>query len=675
MFVRAPNPIWYFVNLDGLQLDDTYYISYLENTLPYLPQFVYMDNQGITPWSDPIQFLPNGTLPDNIYFDPDLVYRLEIRQGPTQSSPLIYVINDFVPSGSITPVTTTTSSQENQITNPQFAFINFISPLSISVAGTYTIAPGWQLVLTGSGTCTVTQLIFNASENLPNEVVPPYAIRINTAGWTTAVLQQQFNGVGGIWANTFVSMSIVARSDNSTPNNISLVYSPNSPSNPYPITITTQPLTTGTGYDLIQGIIALPTANDTTPNSSAFVDMQIILPTTGIVDLSNVQVMGQETTISVPFLTQPDETLERQTDHLYHFYQSSLFYKQVPSYLVGWDFPLNPSQFVAGRSVSAQAVGANKSYYIWDQTIAFQSANSAITVSNGVFNSLKLTAAATTKMAIIQYLEPNKLNALLSQPLSVNLSAACILASAPSIPVTISLWYTTGSLPSTIGSNNSIVATLDANGKPATFNGSWTEITRDNLQNALCNVVPVTNGFADYNFSGWNTVASNIGNTATFFAIVIGTGSIATADSISFNSVGLMGGSIATRPAPQTQDEVLKECQRYFAKTFPFGVAPGQNVTTNGQVGYNAYHSGTALGGSYIWKFPSSMYTTPIITTASPLSASTAWYNITQGTQSDVVAISDTCTDSTHFSNFQVSGDAIGDFIAIQASADARLGQ
>src|SRR5665213_2035655 len=97
-FVRAANPIWFFVDLVGFPLNDQYYISFLQNTVPYLPQLVYRDNQGQAPWSDPIFFYPNGTLPDNLYFEDDEVYRLEIRQmvglTPAQSDPLIYVVND-----------------------------------------------------------------------------------------------------------------------------------------------------------------------------------------------------------------------------------------------------------------------------------------------------------------------------------------------------------------------------------------------------------------------------------------------------------------------------------------------------------------------------------------------------------------------------------------------------
>ena len=89
------NPVWSMVDLNGLQLDDTYYMFTLSNTVPYNNQAVYTTQDNTTPWSNPIQFLANGTLPVNIYWDDSLVYIIEIRQGNTQADPLIYLVENF----------------------------------------------------------------------------------------------------------------------------------------------------------------------------------------------------------------------------------------------------------------------------------------------------------------------------------------------------------------------------------------------------------------------------------------------------------------------------------------------------------------------------------------------------------------------------------------------------
>lgn len=679
-FVRGANPIWYLPDLTGEPLNDEYYISYLTNVFPYVPQLVYRDNQGLVPWMNPIEFLPNGTLPDNIYFDDSLVYRLEIRHGNTQNDQLIYEINDFVAATAETPPTDASSAQENQISNPQFAFVNFdIVPgsgvstptLSISASGTYNIAPGWDLVLTGSGTCTVTQLIFSGDENTTTITTPPYAIRINTNGWTTAVLQQTFNGLGAIWSNTFVSMSILARSDNDIANQISLIYSPNSPGTPQ--IITEQPLATGDSYEIIQGIIPLPTSTDTTLNPSAFVSMQIVLPDTGVVDISDVQVMGQTQEIPVDFASTPDEPLERQVDHLFHYYQPGLNYKPIKSYLTGWDFPLNPTQEL-GPTVAASAIGANKSKYVWDQTIIFQSANSGVGVTAGSAGELVLTAAAATRTAIIQYLGPTPARKILNEPISSLISAKC--SATLGLAGTISLWYTKDvSLPA-IGSNNSIVLTLDANGKPATFNGTWFEVPRENGQNANFTIMPSsTTNFNDYGFSGWDMEGVADVNLATYFAIVVGFAPMSMNDTVSINAVSLVPGTVPTRPAPQTTEEVLLECQYYYLKTFPQGTAPGQNVTDAGALAFRVAIQAAAHQDGLLWQFPVAMrLTTPNFTSYSTNANNAKWYN------ADAAAVSGNCTfirdgDRSVFVNDdQVAGDATGQICSVQAVADCRLG-
>ncbi len=76
--VRGYNPIWALFNLQGRIFDDTYYMFVLENFIPYIPVTVYHDVDLTVPWTQPIQFLSNGTLPVDIFFVPG-VDRLEFR--------------------------------------------------------------------------------------------------------------------------------------------------------------------------------------------------------------------------------------------------------------------------------------------------------------------------------------------------------------------------------------------------------------------------------------------------------------------------------------------------------------------------------------------------------------------------------------------------------------------
>ena len=230
-----------------------------------------------------------------------------------------------------------------------------------------------------------------------------------------------------------------------------------------------------------------------------------------------------------------------------------LNFKPIPSYLIGWDFPLNPAQF--GSTIAASASGANTSNYFWDQTLIFQTANSGISAARGSDGSLVLTAAATTQMALVQYLEAPMAKEILTSYLSCNVRA--FTNNATAVAGTISLWYTTDAqLPNAAaGTNKSLVLTLDANGKPATFNGSWTEVTRSNLGNALFSLFANNTTYSDFGFANWLAAAGS--TTATYFAIVVGTGSITSGSTLTVQSISCVPGQIATRPAPKSITEVL----------------------------------------------------------------------------------------------------------------------
>lgn len=581
MFLRGSNPIWSEFNTTGGIFDDTYYAFFLTNTLPYVPQSVFQDPNGITPWSDPIQFQANGCLPDNIYGDPASVYRIEFRQGPNQTYPLIGnpIQNYIFGNGSASPVIDSALNSDNMITNPQFADIYFESPLTIAVAGTYSIAPGWSIVLTGAGSCTLTQVELSGSNDIVGN--PPYALQIQTTSFSTAQLIQKFSNNGALFGGGLITFAMTAIAT-SVDQTITAYYEPSFSSSGNQ-QIFNKPISTG-GFAAYAGFANLVASTNTDDGQAAYVNIVINLLGTGNVQLTNIQVTGQTTQIAdftisdvPPFL---EETYERTVDHEFHVYKPKLSYKPIPSYLVGWDFPLNPGQF-AGRSIAAQAVGAGKSYYAWDQTILFQSANSGITAAGTTTGALNLTAAATTQMAMIQYLDQVQAAKILQDEISCNLYANSATVSGLGVPVTVTLWYTTGSLPSTIGSNLSLVTALDANGFPTVAAG-WTQITTQDLQNNFAKIVSGAS-YVDYPFNGWNVGGSSAAATATFFAIVVGTGSITSGDSIQFQSVGLMSGSIPTRPAPLTQDEVIRQCQYYYESSYNSGVVPGASDINGAQ--------------------------------------------------------------------------------------------
>jgi len=577
--VRSYNPVWYFVNLQGVQMDDTYYFFPLQNTFPYLPATVYHDSECLVPWNTPIQLLPNGTLPTDIFYDPNQVYRLEWRHGNTQSDLLVYEVDNYVPNGGNDPSPDALVNSDNQISNPQFALVNFQEGYSylIDVAGTYEIAPSWYITLTGTGTTTITRTAVSGTDDVENN--PPYVLNIANTGWSSAKLYQRFNQTAAIWANEGVSVTLMGKSNSVSPLPISVSYVPSSGD---PTEIANGLFAAGT-YTIVAGGVEIPPSTSAQSGSAAHVDLVITLPPIGSISITNIQllaganVLNPEDPIDVPFA---QDTIERQVDHLFHYYKDGLVQKPIKSYLVGWDFPLNPAQ-IYGATIAPSA-GANKSFYAWDQTIVFQSTSSGIYINTGLFaNSdyFVVTAAAASKFALIQYLPTEQARKILNNKMSVNVSAKT--NSGQTLKGTVSLWYTKAStLPvvepggSPVG--DSIVASLDADGYPATFNGTWFPVPNRNSEYQTFTVKEnATTEFNDYPINGWNMQGHADCNLATFFAIVVGFAELPINQSIQFNSISLVPGNIPTRPAPQTPDEVHRECEYYFEASYNAGVAGG----------------------------------------------------------------------------------------------------
>ncbi len=314
--IRGFNPIWSEVDLQGNLFDDTFYLFVLENTIPYIPATVYHDPDLNTPWTNPIQFLANGTLPNDIFFETDTVYRLEFRQGSTQSDPLIYEVNDYIAGeGGSTPVDSSFAS-ENQVTNPQFALINFESPLVVS--GTdpdpIQIGPGWVLELGGTGTATITQVALTSTNSNPSNA--PYALQLTLAGWDDGevFLRQRFQQNGMLWANKTVSSTITAMIDGS-PQGISAT------------------LVDSDGPSTLAQVLAVPNVNsewneytghgtlgdtgntDTPP--SAYIDYKLALPSNVDIYLTSIQLIVQdENDLAEPAFEQ--DSINRQIDHTYN---------------------------------------------------------------------------------------------------------------------------------------------------------------------------------------------------------------------------------------------------------------------------------------------------------------------------------------------------------------------
>ena len=584
----------------------------------------------------------------------------------------------------------------NQIANSQFSQISFISPLTIAIpTGTTVnvpIAPGWIFNATatgaGIGSVTISQDAIAGTAAYPNN--PPFVLTVTpTANIAALSLTQKLNNDPDIWspqvvgaANGWVATSILL-----APGSMATI-------NYVTSNATTQNLltanNTGGVFNSFPNTVQLTAPVNTDTGSTGYVTIQIILPNIATpTRLSNVQVVPLQTNITG--VTYGESSVNNQASQLFYYYNPLLQAKPISSYLVGWDFPLNPVQFL-GPTVGPFATGANTSNYFWDQTIIFQSVNSGISVTRDVnegVNAMRVTANVASQFALIQYIPAPLANDILQNPLSVNIAALTGIVGG--LGGTVSLWYTTGALPSTIASHNSLVATLTAAGKPATFNGTWIEIPRNGIGSStsatsLLGDATFTVGytavsnFMDYGFSGWNYNGQAADNKATFVAIVVGFAQVPIGNTVYINSISLVPGNIPTRPAPKTFDEVLRQCQYYYEKSFDVGVIPVANYgSTTGAALCLQQPTVGAPGGKNFFStvmFKVTKYAPATATLYNPAGIGSPNQVYDGGINATCSNSIGSCCDSYIQMYFTPAvGSATGDLLSVHWTADCRLGQ
>ncbi len=579
IYVRGSNPIWSMVDLTGHQFDDTFYMFVLENTLPYIPATVYHTPSGI-PWTQPIQFLANGTLPVDIFWDPDKIYRLEFRQGNTQSDPLIYEVNDYAPgSGGDTPIDTTSISTDNQITNPQFSLISFNSPYSLTATNPdpIEVAPGWFLNLTGTGTVTLERVALTSTQSNPSNA--PYALRITLTGtWTgTPYLSQRFNENGMLWSTfnqpRYVSNSITARLQGAIQNvSAQLV---DSMGTPLTTVLNSTPITdTYNEYD-DHGLMPVTSNTDTPPD--AWIEYRLFIPTTVDIFLTSIQLVSSNSINDFQYV---QDTIERQQDYTFHYYRDSLLRQQKECVLTGWDFGLNPWQAYPVAATNLATFG-----YTADQTIMIQQAYVASAAGNNI-STARGTAAnnfgftvnavtATNQFAMIQYIDPATIRAGWGKVFSSLVKLVSQLQNpALTLRLKMRLIYRT-TLPSAV-SQTEPIASWAASGEPV-FSAGWTALLPENDP-----VYDIVNGANTLLFEGFVLPAAS--TTAMTLGIVIYTEdsmlSSGTPDHIVFNKVSLVQNDFAIDVPSLTFDETLRRCFYYYETSFEPG---GSTLTTGPQ--------------------------------------------------------------------------------------------
>lgn len=468
----------------------------------------------------------------------------------------------------------------NQVSNSQFVEVlfneNYGTTISISgpVSGMEVeIAPDWFLKISSNG---VGSVVVNRNElagSLNIETNPPYEISILPEGGNISELKlfQRFNHNPNIWASEYLAGGVLIASSDGVSHEVTMSYAPNISTSP---TVIVFGETGSTGYTYLSNTILLGAGVNTDLPSVAYVDLVLSLPVNGGIRLTSVFLAGLDENDTVSY---DQETVNRQKDNLFHYYQPLIQSVPVPSILQGWDFRVNPAQW--GSNVS---VGNNASTYLWDQLIGWQSAVNCLRAYRGNPQSLVLEHEAVNgQIAIIQYLSGAQLRQLLSNPFSVLMKGYTDLVGGAS--GTVSFWYTSdSSLPDVSPANYlSLISTIDANGKPATFHGNWTEITRNYRGDARFTIPYSNAGFSNQSpyqniaLEGWNQTPITSNETATFGAIVVGFELYSTLHNVVFESISCTPGALAVPFAPLDYANTLNQLQYYYEKSYPIDIYAG----------------------------------------------------------------------------------------------------
>lgn len=575
---------------------------------------------------------------------------------------------EAVPYVAATATGVESSEVNNAISNPQFVetFQYDNGPITYNVTGSSTvtsIAPDWVMITTGTGTVTVTRLN-NLGSGVDSD--PPYALKIESTGISADIqIRQRINNSPRLFANQNVSAYASVSVTSASSIDFVLNYTPSTGTS---IELINATVPAGVGFYPVATNVPIDGTINTDNADNGYVDIIAVIPALSVVAITSIQVSSTgdaDTILGFSQISSP-----RQVDQLFHYYNPLLQYKPIPSYLVGWDFPLNPKQFNSGTIASTSFnIGANKSQYVWDQTIVFQTVDQGTSVAPTSTGALEITAALEEQFAVVQYLDQEQTRNLLLNPLSVMVSGLATNITT----FTVSLWYTAAALPVvTAGTNNSIVATLDSNGYPATLNGTWTEVSRTGGVKAQAQLLTTV---SDVGLSGWNIDDASGSTTATSFAIVVGFSTVQAAASVTLNSISLVPGQIPTPPAVKTFNETLMACQYYYQKSFGVGTAPANNAgTPNCAMGIQGVNAG-GTGSSVPVR-----YATPVRKTLTPTlynpsaGASGQMYNPSTTTSWTGTASSNVGANGFIVGGTSPGGSSLGQQAYIHWVADARLG-
>lgn len=470
-------------------------------------------------------------------------------------------------SGSPTPPDSEKIDYTNQISNPTFTNVF----LNEGLVTTYTVsadtnkeflcAPNWTFVISGTGTVKVKRVAISGNDHVVSN--PAYVLDIEiSSGITACYLRQRFTKNSGLWSSTnsnniFLNGSFLAKSLTGSTTSVKMYYSESTGN-------TNQLIVDGSvtsAYEISSGTSgAIPLSLNTNPNG--YVDIFLSFLDSTHVAISSIQLVPTTTNTLTDFPITFDSS-NRNEAYQGDYYIPRLNSKRINSYLVGWDFPLNPAQFGSSGNVTTTAE------YILDQTISVCTAGTVAWSKNATTNNLKFVTSNTNNaFCVIQYLDGNNVKEMLNDSISLNICASQSVGTA----AVCRAYLFTGNNGSTIPTLPSIIGTLNSDGTFTGLVANWSVIPRGNISDVA--TFSLTSSTQDFGFTGWQIADA----TAQYFAIVLTFQYVDSGTTIDINSISLVPGDIPSRPSIQSPDKVLQQCQYYYEKSYDDGFIAGSGT-------------------------------------------------------------------------------------------------
>lgn len=491
-------------------------------------------------------------------------------------------------AGGIDP-TKDQSTLQNQISNPTFTnvLINEGKTTTFTVSSAnnevFELAPNWDFVISGTGTVVVQRIAITGNEKIPTS--PPYVLDIDISGGITqCYLRQRFRYNSGLWSSTvnnplFLAGSFLARNENAGTTGLQMFYVESSGG--IPIVVVDGSVIAN--YVIIQGSTtnAIPQSSNTDSGKDGYVDIYLSFTSPSHVRLSSIQVIPTASQ-SVNIVAYDTNSSNREEALQGDYYIPRLVQKNAPSFLTGWDFPLNPFQF----GLTGNLPVFPSADYIADQTIALRGSSGNVAWGQSAAAGITFTTSGTNDaFYLLQYLTGGEVKKMLGNRLSVNVFGY----QNGTDPSTMRVYLYSGRSSSSIPTLPNTIGTVSGSGTFALTVGGWSEIPRSGLDTAQANLSQVlinpdlNNGNNDYGFSGWEiTDSSEIVDTDKF-AIVVTFHYPDAGTVVNINSISLVAGDLPCRPSPLSQDEVIRQCQYYYEKSYDLHTVPG-TITASGAI-------------------------------------------------------------------------------------------